>query len=122
MLEDTAKELIRWINKLIVEQPLVVVEGMNDKKALEHLGFSNIITLNKPLYAIVEDVARQTKKAVILTDLDSKGKEIYGKLSKDLQKHGVHIDDGFRRFLFKNTPLREIEGLATFVETIHPKH
>jgi len=101
---------------------LVVVEGVNDKKALEQLGMTNIITLKKPLYVVVEDVARQTKKAVILTDLDSKGKEIYAVLSRDLQKHGVAVDDGFRRFLFKSTPLRQIEGLATFVETVNPKH
>ena len=100
----------------------MVVEGIKDKTALEHLGFTNVMVLKKPLYAVVEDVAMQSKNVVILTDLDSKGKELYSKLSKDLQKHGVNVDNRFRKFLFKNTSLRQIEGLATFIETLHPQH
>lgn len=114
MLDTPADELIRWLNKLAVEQPLIIVEGKKDEAALRNLGLQNIVTLTKPLFEIVEDVARTSKTVVILTDLDAKGKELFGKLSKDFQRNGVKVDTAFRRFLLKNTPLRHIEGLATY--------
>ncbi|MBI4145361.1 hypothetical protein HY493_04115 [Candidatus Woesearchaeota archaeon] len=115
-----ANDLLRLINRLVVEQPLIIVEGKKDEASLKTLGLSNIVTLTKPLYAVVEDAARQAQIVVILTDLDSKGKELYGVLRNGLQRHGIKIDDGLRKFLLRNTPLRQIEGLATFVENLHP--
>ena len=55
------------------------------------------------------------KKVLILTDLDKKGKQIYGRLKKDLNKRGVLVDDKLRNLLFK-TDLRQIEGLKRYVE------
>jgi 5S rRNA maturation endonuclease (ribonuclease M5) len=115
---DTADELVRWMNRLAADQPLIIVEGKKDEDALRNLGLQNIVTLTKPLFEVVEDVSRNTKSVVILTDLDSKGKELFGKLSKDFQRHGVKVDTAFRHFLLKNTPLRHIEGLATFVANL----
>lgn len=111
-------ELTKWLNKLLAAQPLIIVEGKKDEATLRGLGFQRIMTLTKPLYAVVEDVASQTNAAVILTDLDAKGKELYGVLSDGLRRNGVLIDDGFRRFLLRHTPLKHIEGLGTFVETV----
>lgn len=115
MLDTPADELVRQISRLAVEQPLIIVEGKKDEVALRSLGLQNIVTLTKPLFEIVEDVSKQAKTVVILTDLDAKGKELYGKLSKDFQRNGVKVDTAFRRFLLKQTPVRHIEGLATFV-------
>lgn len=116
-----ANDLLRLINKLVVEQPLVIVEGKKDEASLRTFGVSKIMTLTKPLYSVVEDAAREAKTVVILTDLDSKGKELYGVLRNGLQRHGVKVDDGLRKFLLRNTPLRHIEGLATFLENLHPQ-
>ena len=46
--------------------------------------------------------------------MDKQGKELYGKLNSGLQQRGVKIDNNFRNFLFKNTKLRQIEGLETY--------
>jgi 5S rRNA maturation endonuclease (ribonuclease M5) len=32
---------------------LTIVEGKNDKRALERLGFQKVMTLNKPLFKVV---------------------------------------------------------------------
>ena len=109
-------ELVRVMNRLIAEKTLVVVEGKRDIESLQELGFENIRMLNAPLFEVVEDVARMTKTVAVLTDLDSKGKELHNKLSEDFQRHGVAVDDTFRKFLLKNTPIKHIEGLATFVK------
>lgn len=110
-------DLDQWIAKLVEEQPFIIVEGPQDKASLQKLGLENILTLKgKPLYKIVEHVAAATDACMILTDLDEEGKKLYGKLRQDLQKHGVKIDDRFRHFLFKETELRQIEGLYRYAQ------
>ncbi|MBI4141444.1 toprim domain-containing protein [Candidatus Woesearchaeota archaeon] len=99
------------INTLINENTLIVVEGIKDKTALNRLGITNIITLNRPLFSVVEQIAQQTNECVVLTDLDAEGKKLYSRLSNDLQRHGVKINNKLRHFLFKETQLRQIEGI-----------
>ncbi len=111
------QELDQWLQKLVEEQPYIIVEGPKDKTALVKLGLENVITLRgKPLYKVVEKTAEITSECMILTDLDNEGKKIYSRLRSDLQKHGVRIDDRFRNFLFKETDLRQIEGLFNYAE------
>jgi 5S rRNA maturation endonuclease (ribonuclease M5) len=110
-------EIDQWVEKLVEEQPYVIVEGPKDKASLRKLGLENIIYLRgKPLFEVVEWVASITKECMILTDLDREGKKLYSVLKAELQKHGVKIDDRFRKFLFKETDLRQIEGLFRFIQ------
>src|SRR4030042_3268501 len=107
------EELEDWVSKLRDSEKLIIVEGKKDKIALEKLGIRNIRTLKNPLYKEVEEIAALCKEVVILTDLDKEGKQLYGKIKKDLAKNGVKVDNRFREFLFKNTKLRQIEGICT---------
>ena len=112
-------EFSEHINKIRQSGILVIVEGKKDKKALQNFGIKNIIELNKkPLFEIIENISDNNEKCIILTDLDRQGKELYGKLNSGLQQRGVKIDNNFRNFLFKNTKLRQIEGLETYIEKI----
>jgi 5S rRNA maturation endonuclease (ribonuclease M5) len=111
-------EIDQWVEKLVEEQPWIIVEGPKDKAALKKLGLENVIYLRgKPLFEVVEWVASLTDECMILTDLDNEGKKIYSVLKAELQKHGVKIDDRFRKFLFKETDLRQIEGLFRYSQT-----
>ena len=111
------EEFQEIIEKIINSNILIIVEGKKDKIALEKLGIKNISTLSKkPLYQVVEEIANENEECIILTDLDKKGKEIYGKLNSQLQRNGVKIDNKLRNFLFKNTKLRQIEGITTYFE------
>nr|MCK4930509.1 hypothetical protein [Nanoarchaeota archaeon] len=109
--KEVIEELYELIDKL--KNTPVIVEGKNDEKALKELGFERVITLNKALYKVVEEI--NDKKVIVLTDLDKKGKQIYGKLKKDLNKRGILVDDKLRNLLFK-TKLRQIEGLTHYLE------
>ena len=110
------EEFNEHINKIRESNILIIVEGKKDRAALNKFGITNIIELTKkPLFRVVEEVSDSNKECIILTDLDKKGKELYGKLNSDLQKHGVKIDNSFRNFLFKNTKIRQIEGLANIL-------
>lgn len=117
-MEKNKEEIIGWIEKLREAGKLVIVEGEKDIRALNHFGIKSVMELKKPLYAVVEEIASMAKEVVILTDFDKKGKELYGRLSKDLAKHGVKVDRYFREFLQKNTRLSHIEGLRTYINNM----
>lgn len=93
---------------------LVIVEGIKDVRALNHFDIDNVLSLNRPLFEIIEDVASRVKEVVVLTDLDDEGKKLFHELSVGLQRHGVKADNRLREFLFK-TDLRHIEGLVSFL-------
>ena len=113
------KELQNFIDSIKNSNTLIIVEGKKDKAALQKLGISNVIQLNKKaLYQIVEEVANFNEECIILTDLDKKGKEIFGKLNSDLQKNGVKVNNKFREFLFRHTKLRQIEGIDSYLENL----
>jgi len=98
---------------------LIIVEGKKDRAALESFGIKNIVELSKkPLFHLIEDVAAKNNHCIILTDLDAKGRELYGKLSRGLSHLGVKVDDSFRNFLRRETQLRQIEGLRSYVEKL----
>ncbi len=114
-------ELREWIKKLKNSNKIILVEGKNDVAALRVLGIDNdIFEINKALFEVVEEIAdnNDNKEIIILTDFDKKGKELYGKLKKDLVKHGCKIDHYFREFLQKNTKLTHIEGLPRYLERL----
>ena len=97
-----------------IQDKPIIVEGKKDKIALENLGCKKIITLNgnrAGLYNIVEKLPEDCKEAVILTDLDKKGKQLYHRIKKILTMNKIKIDDRFRIYLFKETKIRQIEGL-----------
>lgn len=106
-----------WLQQLKDSDKLIIVEGINDKAALNRVGIKKerIMTLNKPLFDIVELAAKKSKKIIILTDLDIQGKKLYRRLKTDLAKLGVEIDNKFREFLFRHTKLSHIEGIDTYI-------
>ena len=108
-------QVLEWIGKLKTSDKLIIVEGMKDKRALEKFGVDDIITLKKSIHKIVEDVAKEEKECVILTDFDKKGKQLYEKLKEGLCKEGVKVDRYLREWLQKHTKLSHIEGLFTYV-------
>jgi len=113
------KDMEQFIRKLKEPGKLIIVEGKKDSTALQRLGIDkdSIVELSKsPVYEVIEEVAEKTKDCIILTDLDKKGKELFGKLNSGLQRHGVRVDNSFREFLFKRTKLRQIEGLTEDIE------
>lgn len=95
---------------------LVIVEGMKDKKALEELGFTNVVFLkNKPLYEFVESI--EEKEVIILTDFDVKGKKLFMVLRRQLQRRGIKVDNKLR-FSLRNAGLSHVEGIVSFLSKL----
>ena len=111
------EELQELIEKIKNSNTLVIVEGKKDRIALHRLGIKNITELSKkPLFQIAEEIANSNEECIILTDLDREGKQLYSKLNSNLQKNGVKVNNKFREFLFRNTKLRQIEGINSYLE------
>ena len=113
---DEINQLLGLLEEIAESNVLVVVEGYKDKRALEKFGIKNIMTLKQPLYKIIEFISENYKKCIVLTDLDKEGKRLYGRISKELRKRKVKVDDKFRNFLFKETKLRQIEGMWRYIQ------
>ena len=111
---DEKEAVLDMLLDIKMRNVLVVVEGLKDKRALFKLGITNVMVLSKPLYAVVEEIESLAKEVVLLVDLDAEGKKIYNVLKRDLMNHKVKVDDSLRRALFR-TPIRHIEGLATYL-------
>lgn len=119
MINITKNEIEEEIGKLKQAGNIIIVEGIKDKRALNHFGLKNIVTLSKkPIFHIIEELSKKNKTIAILTDFDKKGKQLYGKLNSGLQRLGVKVDNRFREFLQKNTRLSHIEGLVTYLNKI----
>ena len=118
-MEELKEEFQGLIDKIKDSNILVIVEGKKDRNALNKIGIQNIIELNKkPLFQIIEEISDSNDECIILTDLDKKGKELYGRLNSDLQRRGVKINNKLREFLFKNTKIRQIEGIKADLKTL----
>ena len=109
--------LEEWLAGLREEDAPIVVEGPKDFSALEGFGIRNVVTLSRePLYKVVEGIAASSKRVIILTDLDKEGKRLYSKLKQGFDRAGVQVDTVYREWLFRETELSHIEGLAAYVE------
>jgi len=116
-MHNITEELQELVDKIKNFNILVIVEGKKDRMALQRLGIKNIAELSKkPLFQIVEEIANSNKECAILTDLDREGRQLYSKLNSNLQKNGVKINNKLREFLFRNTKLRQIEGINSYLE------
>jgi|SRR3989344_8268251 len=103
-----------WVDQLAHDNSsLIIVEGKNDKKALNRLGIENVYPIDKPIYALVESIIEKKKEVIILTDFDKTGRKLYFRIKHDLQKQGVKINDKYRKFLSR-CKITHVEGLFTY--------
>jgi 5S rRNA maturation endonuclease (ribonuclease M5) len=116
MLKDEEKELLEFLHS--IKRKTVIVEGKNDKRVLERIGFKNIITLNqgKSLYDTIEKVKGGV---IILTDFDRKGNELSKKLKLFLRCIDCKVDALSRKRLkelFMKNKLTTIQSLKKLIK------
>ena len=107
-----------WVDELRSSDKVIIVEGKKDEVSLKKLGITNIITINRPIFQLVEEISNKHNGVIILTDLDKQGKKLYSVLKHHLQKRGIKVDNKFREFLYRNTKLSNIEGINTYLKNI----
>ncbi len=120
-LEDLEKALseLRDENKQIP----IVVEGDKDIDALRKLDVDGpIISVNigSSLTDFCDKIAAKYKDIIILTDWDRRGGYLCHTIKKNLEGR-VNCNLHYREIFAKNSMIRTIEGLPSWIETMRNK-
>ena len=101
----------------------ILVEGDKDIEALNRVEISGtIISVNAgmSLTDFCDWIADRYNKIIILTDWDRRGGQICHTIIKNLEGR-VNCDTNYRKIIAKNSMIRTIEGLPSWIEKIKDK-
>jgi 5S rRNA maturation endonuclease (ribonuclease M5) len=120
-LEDLEKALseLRDENEIIP----IVVEGEKDIEALRKLDLNGeIISVNTgtSLTDFCDKIAGKYKEIIILTDWDRRGGYLCHTIRKNLEGR-VSCNLHYREIFAKNSMIRTIEGLPSWIDTMKGK-
>ncbi len=126
-LEKILKLLERLTKELAKGTP-IVVEGRNDVNALHELGLEGDIisakSSGKSFLDVLGEVEGRGKREVILSlDFDRHGKEWTNRLARRLEEMRITPNLLFWKGLLGlvGRDVKDIEGLATYLETLRKK-
>jgi 5S rRNA maturation endonuclease (ribonuclease M5) len=125
----TADERLEQLEKVLQELEVlsedtpVIVEGVRDRSALKQLGITkNVLPLNrgKSVFSFCEDLAKEAKRAIILTDWDRRGGQLARMLKDGLEANGVRVNDKIRMqiVVLSKKEAKDIESLPTFIDRL----
>jgi 5S rRNA maturation endonuclease (ribonuclease M5) len=124
-IEERLEQLEKVLQELeyLSEEMPIIVEGVRDRNALRRLGITkNVITLNKgvSIFSFCEDISRNSKKAVVLTDWDRRGGQLARMLKDGLEANGVKVNDSVRMHIviLSKKEVKDIESLPTFMDRL----
>jgi len=107
---------------------LIVVEGEKDVESLRAIGIRSEIfpikSRGKSLPDIIDEIGYVgSKEIILLMDFDSHGRELTERLTRSLERMKIKFNLTFWRELstLLNNDLKDIEGLATYIETLRRK-
>jgi len=120
-LNDLEKELFELIeeNKRIP----IVVEGEKDILALRKLGVDGIIisvNIGVSLTDFCDKLVQDYNELIILTDWDRRGGYLCHTIKENLEGR-VKCNIYYREFFAKNSVIKTVEGLPSWIETIREK-
>ena len=120
--KSSLDEVLEIIDELSEENKKIpiLVEGGKDKKALKKLNIKGkIITINsgKNLIDFCDRLSKKYDEIIILTDWDRKGGFLRKRIQENL-KGRIKCITKFRRLLSKNTMIKTVEGLPSYIKTM----
>jgi len=123
--EKTLEDIEKSISELREENKKVpiIVEGDKDAEALHKLGIDGeIIRFNTGLSIsnFCDVIARKFKNIILLTDWDRKGGYLAFMIKKNLQSR-VKCNTKYREIFAKNSMIRTVEGLPSWIKTLQKK-
>ena len=126
---EKVNTLLERLQKLSAKGIPIVVEGKNDVVALSRLGvFGDFVlakTGGKSFLDVVAEIEQKEKnEVVLLLDFDRPGREWTKRLSISLERMKISPNLVFWRGLIGlvGRDVKDIEGFASFVETLTRKH
>jgi 5S rRNA maturation endonuclease (ribonuclease M5) len=118
-LEDVEKIIEKL--KILNRECAVIVEGRKDEETLRKLCLKGkIIRIRGSISGLCEEISREHKKVIILSDWDKKGGELCRRLKKYLNANSVKYDDRIRAELTEvcKREIKDVESLITYVENL----
>jgi len=126
--EEKIRKVLENLTEEMSKGTVIIVEGKNDVRALRTLGIRGRIisakTGGKSFLDVVSEVEdMKTREAILLLDFDRRGKELTRSLRKHLEAMGVKLNLTFWKSLSSlvGTEVKDVEGLATYMETLKRK-
>ncbi len=118
---DTLEELSSILDELR-DRPraaVILVEGLKDRGALAALGVGGDVRLiqgGRSIFSVAEDLVREERTAIILTDWDRKGGQLCRLIRQALKANGVPYDDSMRMRLvnISKKDIKDVESLPSF--------
>jgi len=130
-LEEKLEKILELLDKLAVESAKgtpIVVEGTSDVNALHHLSITGKIipvkASGKTFIDMIDEVVDTGKgEIILLMDFDRRGKEWTKRMARHLQELRIKPNTLFWSRLMKlaGRNIKDIEGLATYLETLKKK-
>ena len=118
-IEKTIEKL-----KILNQDYPVIVEGKKDEQSLISIGLNGtIIKIRGPLSKLCEQISKEHKKVILLTDWDKKGGSICRNLKNYLNANSVKYDDRIRAeiALLCKKEIKDVESLFTYIENLKRK-
>jgi 5S rRNA maturation endonuclease (ribonuclease M5) len=120
--KDTLEEIEGLLTDLKerADRSVILVEGKKDRLALTCLGVGgDIIQVQDAggILGVAEELAREGKEAIILTDWDRKGGQLAELLRNALKANDVRFDDRLRARLsmLSKKEIKDIESLPSYI-------
>lgn len=121
-------QLLERLGKETAKGAPIIVEGKNDVQALQKLDVNGDFILAKTagksfLDTLSEVEKKEKQEVVLLMDFDKRGKEWTKRLIQHLEKMRIKPNSFFWKELLGlvGREVKDIEGLATYVETLKKK-
>lgn len=121
-------QLLERLGKETVKGVPIIVEGKNDVHALQKLDVKGDFILAKTsgksfLDTLSEVEKKEKQEVILLMDFDKRGKEWTKRLTQHLEKMKIKPNSLFWRELLSlvGREVKDIEGLATYMETLRKK-
>ncbi len=122
---DTLEEINKMLDELKFreEDVAILVEGQKDVEALNALGIDGDlrqVQSGKSIFQLAEELARDEKEAIILTDWDRTGGQLCRLLKDALKANEVSFDHSIRTRLARlsKKEIKDVEGLIPFISRL----
>jgi 5S rRNA maturation endonuclease (ribonuclease M5) len=119
---DEIQQLIDELTDRAMCGAVLLVEGRRDVEALTRLGISGeiVMTSQRSLLTLAEDLASSGKDIIILSDWDERGEEVAKQISLYLEADGARPDKAIRESLkgLLKKDIKDVESLDSFVEKL----
>lgn len=126
--EERISQILECLAEEASKGILIVVEGKKDIDTLRTLGVEGKIisakSAGKSFLDVVSEVEKsKSREVIVLFDFDRRGREWTKRLKQHLETIGISPNTTYRGRLFGlvGREVKDIEGLAAYMETLEKK-